>query len=29
MLNTTIVNGTEVMEIFGFAFIGGNWIALK
>jgi hypothetical protein len=29
MLNTTIDNGTEVMEIFGFAFIGGNWIPLK
>jgi hypothetical protein len=28
MLNTTIVNGAEVMEIFGFAFIGGNWIPL-
>jgi len=29
MLNTTIVNGAEVMEIFGFVFIGGNWIPLK
>ena len=29
MLNTTLINGAEVMEILGFVFIGGNWIPIK
>jgi hypothetical protein len=29
MLNTALINGTEVMEVSGYIFIGGNWIPLK
>ena len=28
MLNTTLINGTEVMEISGYVFLGGIWIPL-
>ena len=28
MLNTTVINGTEVMEVSGYVFIGGIWIPL-
>jgi hypothetical protein len=28
MLNTTLINGTEVMEVSGYVFIGGIWIPL-
>ena|GEM_PF-422881 len=28
MLNTTLINGTEVMEVSGYIFVGGIWIPL-
>jgi hypothetical protein len=28
MLNTTLINGTEVLEISGYIFVGGIWVPL-
>jgi hypothetical protein len=28
MLNTTLINGSEVMEVSGYVFVGGIWIPL-
>jgi len=28
MLNTTLINGTEVIEVSGYIFVGGIWIPL-
>ncbi len=28
MLNTTLLNGTEVFELSGYVYVGGIWIPL-
>ena len=28
MLNTTLINGSKVMEVSGYVFVGGIWIPL-
>lgn len=28
MLNTTLINGTEVIELSGYVYVGGIWIPL-
>jgi hypothetical protein len=29
MLNTTLINGTEVIELSGYVYVGGIWIPLR